>query len=140
MRFWDSSALVTLHIQQAATPQTRQLYESDPVVLAWVLTEVEMHSAVCCLRREGTLAPKAARDATSRIAGLWETVHVVSLTDAIIARAKRLLGVHSLRAADALQLAAALASSSDDPVGRELVCLDERLRSAAELEGFAVLP
>ena len=64
----------------------------------------------------------------------------MSLVDAVKARAKRLLGVHTLRAADALQLGAALTAASDDPLGWDLVCLDERLAEAARREGFAVLP
>jgi hypothetical protein len=59
---------------------------------------------------------------------------------ALCAKALRLLGVHPLRAADALQLAAALILVRDDPAGRAFVCLDERLREAALLEGFRVLP
>jgi uncharacterized protein len=140
LRFWDSSALVTLHVAQAATPVTRRLYEADPVVLAWVLSDVEMRSAVCRLEREGTLSAAAARDAGARLADLWEAVHVVGLTDGVKARAKRLLGLHTLRAADALQLAAALASAREDPTGSEFVCLDDRLGSAAAREGFDVLP
>ncbi|MHC4974262.1 MAG: hypothetical protein ACYTG3_18225 [Planctomycetota bacterium] len=53
---------------------------------------------------------------------------------------KRLLGIHNLRAADALQLGAALAAASDDPTAWELVCLDECLARAARREGFAVVP
>jgi hypothetical protein len=59
---------------------------------------------------------------------------------ALCAKALRLLGVHPLRAADALQLAAALILVRDNPAGRELVSLDERLRESALLEGFRVLP
>jgi uncharacterized protein len=55
------------------------------------------------------------------------------------ARAKRLLGVHSLRAADALQLAAALTPVYDDPLGHSFVCLDARL-SEARREGFTLFP
>jgi len=55
-------------------------------------------------------------------------------------RASRLVAVHPLRAADALQLAAALVSSEVTPRGDGFVTLDDRLRTAARAEGFAVLP
>ncbi|HEX2164386.1 MAG TPA: PIN domain-containing protein, partial [Thermoanaerobaculia bacterium] len=55
-------------------------------------------------------------------------------------QASRLLRVHDLRAADSLQLAAALVWCSDRPEGQAFVSLDRRLRDAAELEGFTVLP
>jgi hypothetical protein len=47
--------------------------------------------------------------------------------------------VHDLGAADALQLAAALAASEQRPSTLPCVCLDERLARAAELEGFPVV-
>jgi predicted nucleic acid-binding protein len=50
-----------------------------------------------------------------------------------------LLRVHVLKAADALQLAAARVWAGDVADG-ELVTLDERLALAARLEGFRVLP
>jgi len=54
-------------------------------------------------------------------------------------QARRLLRVHPLRAADALQLGAAIVWAGRYE-GREFVSLDARLREAARLEGFAVLP
>ena len=140
MKFWDSSALVTLHVQQTASRRTRAIYARDSSVIAWTLSDVEIRSALCRLDREGALSPKAAQEARRRVESFWKTVHVVSLVDAVKVRAKRLLGLHSLRAADAFQLGAALAAASDDPVGWDLVCLDERLAAAARREGFAVIP
>ena len=46
---------------------------------------------------------------------------------------------HPLRAADALQIGAALVVSADDPGGLEFVTLDHRQAAAAEREGFRVL-
>lgn len=50
----------------------------------------------------------------------------------------RLLRVHPLRAADALQLAAALIAVSDAPRNFPFTCADARLAEAARKEGFAV--
>jgi hypothetical protein len=50
-----------------------------------------------------------------------------------------LLRVHDLRAADALQLAAAIAAAEGQPASLELVCLDDRLIRAAEREGFPIV-
>ena len=52
-------------------------------------------------------------------------------------RAIRLLRVHPLRAAEALQLAAALVASRERPETMAFLTGDQRLRSAAEAEGFA---
>jgi len=56
------------------------------------------------------------------------------------AEACRLVRVHDLRAADAFQLAAALAWANHRPAGIGFVCLDRRLCRAATRAGFEVLP
>jgi hypothetical protein len=48
--------------------------------------------------------------------------------------------VHPLRAADALQLAAALVWVEEQPHGEGFVSLDGRLRDAAAREGFTLVP
>jgi hypothetical protein len=140
VRFWDSSAAVTLFVQQEHSATVRELYAADDQVLAWTLTDVEIRSGLARLLRERAIADKDFQDASQRAEWFWKGVHVVSLVDPVKTRAKRLLGIHSLTAADALQLGAALAATSDDPTTLGFVCLDERLRLAAMREGFSVLP
>jgi hypothetical protein len=140
MRYWDSSALVALHVQQPATASVRRLWGSDPEVLTWILSDVEVRSGIAALGREGSMSPAEVQSALTRVEAFWEGVHEVALVEAVKPRAKRLLGVHALRAADALQLGAALAASYDDPLGWEFVCLDRTLSAAAQREGFAVVP
>jgi predicted nucleic acid-binding protein len=53
--------------------------------------------------------------------------------------ALRLLRVHALRAADSLQLAAAIVAAEHEPSALEFVSLDERLNEAASREGFRIL-
>lgn len=52
--------------------------------------------------------------------------------------ALRMLMLHPLRAAEALQLAAALVWTSGAPDGCDFVCLDRRLNEAARKEGFRI--
>jgi hypothetical protein len=52
---------------------------------------------------------------------------------------RRLVRVHPLRAADALQLAAALVACEGDPSSLVMVTLDARLSEAARKEGLATL-
>ncbi|HWM95131.1 MAG TPA: hypothetical protein VN493_30525 [Thermoanaerobaculia bacterium] len=54
--------------------------------------------------------------------------------------AHQLILKHPLRAADAFQLGAALDWCGGNTRGESFVCLDDRLRLAAALEGFRVLP
>lgn len=140
MRYWDASALVALHVEQTATSRVRHLYAADPEVLTWLLSDVEVRSGIARLGRDGAMNPAEVQTAIARIEAFWEGVHQVSLVEAVKLRAKRLLGVHALRAADALQLGAALAGVYDDPRGWEFVCLDRGLGAAAQREGFAVVP
>lgn len=53
--------------------------------------------------------------------------------------AERLLRVHPLRAADSLQLAAAIIAAEREPTTLEFVSLDDRLGEAASREGFRVV-
>jgi hypothetical protein len=65
---------------------------------------------------------------------------IVVPSEAIRSRADRLLGVHPLRAGDAMQLAALLVAAEERPAELPLVTLDDRLGEAARKEGFSVLP
>ena len=58
--------------------------------------------------------------------------------DRVRDRADRLLSIHALSAADALQLAAALSSLEEKTHGFGFVTLDEHLADAAAKEGFAM--
>ena len=70
---------------------------------------------------------------------LSESWYEIVPSDAVRRTAERLLRTHPLRAADALQLAAALVAADYNPASLEIVCLDEPLRLAARREGFTVL-
>jgi predicted nucleic acid-binding protein len=140
VRYWDSSALVALHVEQPATDLVRDLYAEDPDVLTWVLSDVEVRSGIARLGRDGAMDQVEIQAAISRIETFWESVNQISLVESVKPRAKRLLGVHVLKAADALQLGAALAAVYDNPLGWEFVCLDQRLATAARREGFSVMP
>jgi hypothetical protein len=76
----------------------------------------------------------------SLVDALRESWTEILPSERVLGEARRLLRVHPLRAADALQLAAALQWSGPHVVGAELVTLDERLRLAARLEGFSIVP
>jgi predicted nucleic acid-binding protein len=140
VRFWDSSALVALHVSHEHTSALRRLHSRDSEVLAWILSDVEMRSAVARLGRDGALTAEDAHRAVERIESFWQEVHTISVIEPVKLRAKRLLGAHPLRAADALQLGAALTAAYDEPLGWEFVCLDKRLGEAARREGFKLVP
>ncbi len=140
MRFWDSSALIPLFVREAHSPALERLVAEDAGMIVWWASHVECGSAVQRLRREGAFTPAEAAGLLGRLGEVLDAAEVVQPGDDLAATALRLLSTHPLRAADALQLAAALMWARGKPAGRELVCLDERLRTAATLEGFSVVP
>jgi predicted nucleic acid-binding protein len=140
MRYWDSSALVALIVEQAETNAVRDLYSTDGRILSWTTSEIEIISALCRLHREGSLDARGLGKATERLAKLWSRLDAISAVDAVKVRAARALRTHTLRAADALQLGAALLVAADDAARWSFVCLDDRLAGAALREGFTVLP
>jgi hypothetical protein len=140
MSFWDSSALVPLITHQEHSEAVRHLAKADAHMLVWWGTPVECVSALSRLVRERVLTAEQSRIAESLLGQLMAATTQILPSDEVRARAMRLLAVHPLRAADALQLAAALVGCGERPAGTLFVCLDQRLREVASLEGFSVIP
>lgn len=139
MRFWDASAIVPLLMTDATTKTLQRLAAADPTMLVWWATEVECASAIARLEREGGLDSPAVTEAFDRLKQLAGGWHEVDPSDGIREAAVRLLRVHALRAADALQLAAAYVAAERRPSSLEVITLDERLAAAARKEGFALI-
>jgi predicted nucleic acid-binding protein len=140
MRFWDSSAIIPLCLKERASEAIKGLMKGDEDVVVWWTTRVECLSALSRRRREGVLSPgdeTKARAVLSAIGTAWSEVQP---TETVRLRAERLLSIHPLRTADALQLAAALIWAQETPRGLEFVCLDQNLREAALKEGFSIQP
>ena len=138
MRFWDASAIVPLLMTEAATKALQGRAGTDPAMLVWWATEVECASAIARLERDGALDAAAVNEAFDRLRRLGEGWHEVEPSDAVREAAVRFLRVHPLRAADALQLAAAFVAAERRPSSLEIVTLDERLAAAARKEGFVL--
>jgi predicted nucleic acid-binding protein len=138
LRFWDSSAILPLIVAEASTDRVQAIAVGDPAMCVWWGTEIECVSAVARLEREDALAGAATMAALERLDALVEAWNEVQPVAAVRATARRLLRVHPLRAADALQLAAAIVAAEGVPASLDLVTLDERLAVAARREGFVV--
>jgi predicted nucleic acid-binding protein len=138
VRFWDSSAIIPLLVRQTASPRTDQWFAEDSEVVIWTLTPVEITSAVWRLVRDSALGEPDAQAAELRARQLSDASHVIADVDLVKSVAQRTLRVHPLRAADAMQLAAALVWAGGRPQGLILHTLDERLAASARREGFEV--
>lgn len=138
MKFWDASAIVPLLVAEATTKGVQAIAEQDSTMLVWSATEVECASAIARLERDGALDDVAGAEAFDRLRHLASGWHEVEPSDAVREAAVRFLRVHPLRAADALQLAAAFVAAERRPSSIEVVTLDDRLAAAARKEGFAL--
>src|SRR2546428_10953605 len=139
MRFWDASAIVPFLMTEATTKTLQGLAAADPAMLVWWATEVECASAIARLERDGALDAPGVIDAFDRLKRLADGWHEVDPNDGIREAAVRFLRVHPLRAANALQLAAAFVVAERRPSSLEVITLDERLAAAARKEGFALV-
>jgi predicted nucleic acid-binding protein len=139
VRYWDSSAIVPLLVSERTSPAVLEAVEQDPQIVVWWATEVECISAITRRERDGALDASdvaAAADRLGALAASWRAVEPITQ---VRQTAIRLLRTHPLRAADALQLAAALMAAGGSPGALPFVTLDDRLVLAAQREGFPVV-
>jgi hypothetical protein len=139
VRFWDASALIPLLVAERDTARVEGWLRADPDVVVWTLTRVEVLSALARRRREEPAAARRLSAARRELLEAWERWSEVTAVDAVRRHAERVVETHPLRAADALQIAAALVAAEDLPAALEFVTLDRRQAEAAEREGFRVL-
>jgi predicted nucleic acid-binding protein len=140
--FFDASALVKLYVQE---PDTDVVPSVDDPPMISELTRVELPSAFWRKHRLGQLSAQAA----ARLSSEFEADYygegeprfaVMRISDRTVSTAARLVARADLRAGDAIQLASALVARQ---VGREVTAfatLDARLRTAAAIEGFTLVP
>jgi predicted nucleic acid-binding protein len=136
VKFWDASAIIPLLVDEPDSPGMQKMLRADEAIVVWWGTPVECASAIARLHRDGALDAANEQAATSLLETLAEVWIEVLPTPKVRTTACRLLRVHPLRAADALQLAAAFVWASGDPRSHHLVTRDARLADAARKEGF----
>src|SRR5262249_4128618 len=141
-----SSALVKRYVQETGTAWVRRLTRHNPSTIIYIarITVVEVTSAVA-RRRKGTppLAPSRASSILPRFRQHLDGRYtVIEITPALLDEAARRANAHTLRAYDAVQLAAALEINRKEqdagfaPV--TLISADRDLNAAASGEGLKV--
>jgi predicted nucleic acid-binding protein len=140
MNFWDSSAIVPLLIKEEMTRTMSDIVAGDRHMYVWWATEVECISALARRERESSETSRSIETALERLGVLREDWNEIAPGIRVRSAAKRLLRVHALRAADALQLAAAAVLAEGDNTSVTVISLDDRFRDAARREGFPLLP
>jgi predicted nucleic acid-binding protein len=140
VKFWDTSAIVPLCVREPRSMVVKDILLEDPSAAVWWATRIECVSALARQLRDRGLSHAGARQAREVLHNLEDSWTEIQPTETLRDLAERLLAVHSLRAADSLQLAAALQWCQRQTKGATLVSFDLRLREAAHREGFAVQP
>jgi predicted nucleic acid-binding protein len=136
--FWDASAVVPLCVPVQDSGRGRHLLREHALVVWWG-TSLEVLSALARLRRQRLLDDYQLKAALERLAELRKSWREVQPTERVRDLAERLLERDDLRAADALQLAAALVWCREHPRRRAFLCRDLRLKQAAHHEGFTAV-
>ena len=139
MRFWDTSALVPLLLAEPTSVRAKRWLREDPNVIVWPLTRFEILSALARRRRSEPRAARHLAAARRELLDTWDRWTEIVAVDVVRRYAERLVETHPLRAADALQLAAAIVAADGQPATLTFVTLDEHQAAAAEREGFDVL-
>ncbi len=135
LAFWDASALIPLCVRRSMTPRAIRLYETYDAVVWWAMP-VEIASALARLVRMKQLESRDWAKASKLARSLADSWYVIQPSDALRATSIRLVDRYDLRAADSLQLAAALEWCEHAPQGRVLLTANQKLRDAALLCGF----
>ncbi len=140
MKFWDTSAIIPLCVNEPHSPTVKTILTKDPTVVVWWATRIECISALTRQGREGTIGVTGARHARHALETLAKAWAEILPSETLRRTAERVLAVHPLKASDALQLAAALQWCQGQTADMELVSFDARLREAAYKEGFTAMP
>jgi len=138
LRFWDTSALVSLCSDETHSPRARAILLEDDRMIVWWGTPVEFVSALARHERAGNLTAGDSAELNRYLRALSERWIEIQPSRSLRRLAQRLLRTHPLRASDALQLAAALVAAQGDPTSLRFICFDTRLNDAARREGLEI--
>jgi predicted nucleic acid-binding protein len=136
--FWDTSALVPLCVQQGPSPSVQQMLGQHDIAVWWA-TPVEMRSAFERLLRMGQLTAAEHAAAGARLERLRRAWRELQPSEVLRAQAEAFLRSYPLRAADALQLAAAWTWCSGIPQDYVFISGDYQLLEAARQAGFQIV-
>ena len=105
-------------------------------MVVWWATPVEIASAIARLLRMQHIDSSDCANARKLASKLAESWSMIRPSDSLRTKATQLVERYDLRAADSLQLAAAMAWCEDAPRDRVFLAIDQKLREAALLAGF----
>ena len=123
--FCDASALAKRYVEETGSAELETLLESASALGLSVITVTEVISALCRRQREGTLSDVQYAVAKAALLADVADADTVNVSEQVVSLAVDMLERHSLRSADALQLAGAQAWRA------EMVVTSDRKQCAA---------
>ncbi|HEV8611949.1 MAG TPA: type II toxin-antitoxin system VapC family toxin [Gemmatimonadales bacterium] len=138
MKYWDSSALVPLLMEEARTAGLQKILSTDAEIITWWGSRIECRSALYRQQRDGRLKESIVAAAELVLVTLARRWLEIGASEIVRETAERLLRGHPLRSGDALQLASTIVAADFRPSNLQFVCCDQRLAAAARQEGFSV--
>lgn len=133
--FWDASAIIPLCTETQASPAVDKFFQQYGMVIWWG-TPVEIRSALARLIRTGELSPTKLAESLDQMNDLTRCWQEIEPSSSLRAFAEELPQRYGLRAADALQLAAAWTWTMQRPANRPFLSGDQKLLEAARQMGF----
>ena len=141
--FADYSALVKTYVTEPGGSDVEAMHG----LAVSALSRVEVVSALRRKQRSGELAVSQANAICSAVAADFDDpaggvagLTPVGVSENLLQDAAALLSRHALSAADAVQLSSAMLARDADPGIATFACFDVRLRQAAAIEGFRLVP
>jgi predicted nucleic acid-binding protein len=104
----DTSTMLKLVVEETGSDVAAVIWDSADVLASVGLVVVEARAALAAAHRAGRLTADQHRDAKSEAEALIEELHLVEVTDDLVAAAADLAEAESLRGYDAVHLAGAL--------------------------------
>ncbi|CAM3402422.1 Ribonuclease VapC [Deinococcus saxicola] len=127
--YLDTSALARLYTDEPDHGKVRLAQAQASGDITHAITYVELHSALAGRRHRKAISERAYRAALQDIGRDWPTIRHISVDEQLLQDAARLATAHTLRAYDAVHLAAAQAVA---PLGIQFMTFDLKLRAVAQ--------
>lgn len=138
--YFDTSALIKKYIPEKDSEVILDIWEKAEGIGISKVGYAEVMAVFYRKKREGHFPSPLFRRILQNFKEDWKSFILIEVSPALETIIERLCSRHSLRGFDALHLASAgiLRDKIHQPVG--FVCIDIRLREAADQEHFEVLP
>jgi hypothetical protein len=133
--YFDTSAIVPLLIEEAASYRAARLWDEADRVASVRLVYAEGHAALAQANRLGRIDAAQLHEAVAGLVDCYQQLDLLEVSDHLVRRAGNLAEAHNLRGYDAVHLAGAEALLDDELV---FVAGDGPLCDAAAAVGIAV--